>query len=219
MSPTTLVSARKSPNAPRERGAVILNRLRRFAAPAPSIIRLINGRLSADSLRHVLVSTMRCDVTLRNALSRLARQANFDSISVTQASHENIAIEDLVDHLGLSVARNGVIVAGLLDSIQPPHGQHLGAESWTGIWKHSVAVASMAETLAEAMADVDAGQAFACGLLHDIGKLALYACMPKGYARILDQVERHGNEFCDVERDLFSLDHTIAGKEIGRAHV
>ena len=58
------------------------------------------------------------------------------------------------------------------------------------------------------------GQAFVCGLLHDLGKIALDACLPKSYARVLELVERHGRCICDVERDLLGLDHTTAGRHL-----
>src|SRR5262245_36769570 len=53
-------------------------------------------------------------------------------------------------------------------------------------WKHSLAVACCAELLAEQLVETwgkEAGltpaEAFACGLMHDLGKVALDTALPK----------------------------------------
>jgi len=79
-------------------------------------------------------------------------------------------------------------------------------------------VACVAEKIGEKVAGPGVGsEAFVCGLLHDVGKIALDTCLPKAYARVVERVERHYACICDVEREIFGLDHTVAGRRlIGR---
>jgi signal transduction histidine kinase len=80
-------------------------------------------------------------------------------------------------------------------------------------WEHSVAVGLAAKWIAErrpGAQGVDA--AFACGLLHDMGKAALFACFPKSYARVADRVTRNREAYCDVENEVFGMDHAAVGR-------
>ncbi len=76
---------------------------------------------------------------------------------------------------------------------------------------HAVEVACMARELAP-LVDADAGDAFAAGLLHDIGQLLLLHRDPAGYVDILtgpwDHVER-----LRVEKDRYGTDHALLGAE------
>jgi signal transduction histidine kinase/HD-like signal output (HDOD) protein len=93
----------------------------------------------------------------------------------------------------------------------------------TGFWKHSLGVGCAAKLLAEAQ-PARAGsapwpvpnpeEAFVCGLLHDIGKVVLEACFVKSYDRVLAKVEAIRGCIADVEREVFGLDHTVAGQRL-----
>ncbi len=92
-----------------------------------------------------------------------------------------------------------------------------------GFWKHSLGVACVARLLAEAKATqagsvsaaaLNPEEVFACGLLHDLGKVALDACFPKSYDRVVAKVEASRGCIADVEREVFGLDHTVAGQRL-----
>src|SRR4051812_2336980 len=63
-----------------------------------------------------------------------------------------------------------------------------------GFWKHSIAVASASELIADGHLDlgVKPEEAFVAGLLHDLGKLVLDTILPRSYARVLGLAERRG---------------------------
>ena len=83
-------------------------------------------------------------------------------------------------------------------------------------WTHSLAVACCADLLAARLPhhEVAAPQAFLAGLLHDIGKAALDAALPKSYARVIDGVDLLRGNIADVERTVIGVDHHTAGRRL-----
>jgi len=87
-------------------------------------------------------------------------------------------------------------------------GTHLDAMK---LWQHSVAVGLTAKGVCIlAKRHGQAETAFLCGLLHDIGKIALDTCYPEAYAEVLQQVAG-GAYFVDAEREVLGMDHAEAG--------
>ena len=84
------------------------------------------------------------------------------------------------------------------------------------MWLHSIAVATVAETLARSAkaADLPPDEAFVCGLLHDVGKLALDHVLPRGYSRVVELTEVHQRNVAEFERKVIGLDHHTAGKRL-----
>ena len=82
-------------------------------------------------------------------------------------------------------------------------------------WEHSIAVAVAAEMIA-ARAGGETATAFACGLLHDVGKIALDACLPKSYAKVLASVRDGRGDIARSEREIIGTDHTVAGRRLAR---
>lgn len=85
-----------------------------------------------------------------------------------------------------------------------------------GLWLHSLAVAIAAEQIAKAHKDnqLPAEEAFVCGLLHDMGKLALDHVLPRSYGRVVELAALHQNDIAEVERKIVGLDHHTAGKRL-----
>jgi len=86
-----------------------------------------------------------------------------------------------------------------------------------GFWRHGLAVALAAERIAGSAArPISAPLAFVCGLLHDVGKIALDVCLPKSYARVLASVAGGRGNIAEVERRVIGFDHTLAGRRLAR---
>ncbi|HTW95268.1 MAG TPA: HDOD domain-containing protein, partial [Tepidisphaeraceae bacterium] len=88
-------------------------------------------------------------------------------------------------------------------------------------WKHSIAVACCAELLAEALvaaygkdAAITPPQGFLCGLLHDLGKVALDAMLPKSFAKVVEAADLLRGDIADLERTVIGLDHMVVGKRL-----
>ncbi len=85
-----------------------------------------------------------------------------------------------------------------------------------GFWAHCLGVAVAAERIAAAAKDKELNKddAFVCGLLHDVGKLALAWVLPKAYERVAELAEVHQNNVAEHERSLIGVDHHTAGKRL-----
>jgi putative nucleotidyltransferase with HDIG domain len=102
-------------------------------------------------------------------------------------------------------------------SVQPfEAGSQDDGEStdWLELWRHCLATAIAAEMIAAALPGIDAREAYVCGLLHDLGKLALWQVLPKSCRRVL-QAARDGNgNIADFEREILGVDHTVVGRRL-----
>jgi signal transduction histidine kinase/HD-like signal output (HDOD) protein len=85
-------------------------------------------------------------------------------------------------------------------------------------WRHSLAVATLCELIAAAhpqhLQPYTPSEAFVCGLLHDIGKLAAEHLLPKSYERVVQLTQQHQLNIADVERKVIGLDHHTIGKHL-----
>ena len=93
-----------------------------------------------------------------------------------------------------------------------------GGLDYAGFWRHCVAVGCATEKLApRAGVEIDPEAAYVCGLLHDLGKLALAEVFPKSYVRVLDAFRTHGGSVSDCERKILGADHCVMGRRLAEA--
>lgn len=78
------------------------------------------------------------------------------------------------------------------------------------LWRHSLAVALIAEELANELGGYQADQAFTAGLLHDIGKVIINQFLDTSKAEVIEEVSK-GGDFTEVERQVVGLTHMEAG--------
>ncbi|MFQ5491902.1 MAG: HDOD domain-containing protein, partial [Phycisphaerae bacterium] len=136
--------------------------------------------------------------------------------SDTGAGRGVTTVQQAVVLLGFTAVRNAVLSVKVYQTFAsaPRDGSALDRSEF---WKHSLAVACTAQLIAERVkGKASPGDAFVCGLLHDLGKVALDACLPKSYARVVRQTQARRACICDVERSVLGLDHTTAGKWLAK---
>jgi putative nucleotidyltransferase with HDIG domain len=82
-------------------------------------------------------------------------------------------------------------------------------------WKHCLGVACCAGSIARIIGGtISETEAFVLGLLHDLGKVALDAALPKSYERVLRRVREQKTDLTDAERAVFGVDHTVVGRRL-----
>ena len=81
---------------------------------------------------------------------------------------------------------------------------------------HCLASAIAAESAAALLDNPPRAGVFLCALLHDLGKLALDALLPKSYGRVLRTAADARRDLLQVERELLGVDHTVVGRRLGR---
>lgn len=89
----------------------------------------------------------------------------------------------------------------------------LAHPSMRALWRHNLACAAIAEQLALA-GFMDRDIAFTCGVMHDIGRLALAVVRPKEYIDLLGNYNGASGGILERERECFGKDHCQIGKEL-----
>lgn len=82
------------------------------------------------------------------------------------------------------------------------------------LWKHSVATAIMAKSIARHFKGVEPGTAFTVGLLHDIGKRFLSSFVASDFQKIMDRTYKDGLSFMTAEHEILGMDHAELGSMI-----
>jgi HD-like signal output (HDOD) protein len=92
-------------------------------------------------------------------------------------------------------------------------GKSIRIPAMRALWSHNLACGFIAEILATGTG-IDQGSAFTCGLLHDVGRLALAVLRPKEYLLLLEQHAGSPRSILQCEIDMFGFDHCDAGHEL-----
>jgi putative nucleotidyltransferase with HDIG domain len=92
-------------------------------------------------------------------------------------------------------------------------GKSLNLPAMRTLWRHNMACALIAEQLASA-GFIDKDTAYTCGVLHDIGRLALATVRPKEYALLLGAHSGSPESLLKAERDMFGRDHCELGRQL-----
>jgi putative nucleotidyltransferase with HDIG domain len=81
------------------------------------------------------------------------------------------------------------------------------------LWRHSLGVATCARALAERL-DINPEIAFTTGLLHDIGKLLMFAAAPAACAEVQQRCNTTDTPLLAAEIAVFGYDHAAAGGQL-----
>jgi len=124
----------------------------------------------------------------------------------------------IVEALGVEAVVRTALTAGLVRALgSEAFGARGGALDRVEFWRHCVAVAVAAELAAGHVSGGPSGLlAYACGLLHDVGKCGLDAAVPKSYARVLAAARAGAESLAQVEREELGVDHALAGRRLAR---
>jgi len=193
----------------RERVELILGQLDQLPTLPTVVARLLAVAGSDDSSARDLVRIIEPDPSLTACILRMVRRTDLGIRS------QGMTVARAVTLLGFRAVRNAALSTQFCETLSVRGEDESATARRRGLWKHSLAVGCAAEMIAERTGGAGAGgEAFVCGLLHDIGKIALDTCLPKSYARVLERSEHQPVCVCDMEREILGLDHTSAGKRL-----
>lgn len=80
-----------------------------------------------------------------------------------------------------------------------------------GFWLHSIGVGIVSRMIARISANIDAESLFTCGIMHDIGRVALCAHFPEDFKAILDIKNQENCSMLEAE-EMYGLKHTLVGR-------
>jgi putative nucleotidyltransferase with HDIG domain len=183
-----------------------LNSLPTLPAVAVRLLQItVNTRTQANEV----VELIQSDQSLTSKIITISTRAN------KGISRKSVSLSKAVVMLGFDTIRNAVLsikVFETLGGVSSPTQGHFKREEF---WKHSLAVACTAKMLIKEIDPrVDEEEAFVCGLLHDMGKVALDACLPRSFSRVVQIAESSLANIADVEKKVLGIDHTVVGKRL-----
>ncbi len=112
--------------------------------------------------------------------------------------------------LGLSAVKNIAIAASIARLFK---GKRISENfSAADLWRHSVAVAVCARTIAKCSRHaVMTDEVFVAGLIHDIGTLVERQSFPDEFAEVINRCTTGDIRFLDCEREVIGADHQAFG--------
>ncbi|HMI31968.1 MAG TPA: HDOD domain-containing protein [Candidatus Limnocylindrales bacterium] len=114
-------------------------------------------------------------------------------------------VELAVVVLGADTIRDLVLGAAVFQTLDPTW------KTLTGLWSHSLACGVAARALADRCRYRLDAEAFAAGMLHDIGKVVLRQTFPERYEAAVALVREQGISMVEAERGVLGSDHAEVG--------
>src|SRR3954463_14344051 len=144
-------------------------------------LRVLEVTASDNSSAGEVIKLVESDPSLTARILQLVHRADMG------VRGDITSVDRAVKLLGFDAVRSAVLAVSVFQTFQHTNPKQPSTFSREAFWKHCVAVGCCCELLAEIMPKercVDPGEAFVCGLLHDIGKVALDAMLPKSFSRV-----------------------------------
>lgn len=155
-----------------------------------------------DTSIGVLAAKIEVDQGLVARLLRVANSAFYGLQRRVSSVHDAIVV------LGTGNIHSLILAASLSDYVKdgmPAKEMHLPT-----FWKHSIAVATCARALAPRIG-CDGNNAFAAGLLHDIGRLVLARHYPRHMAEVRRYQQHLDCYLWEAEQQVLGIDHAGIG--------
>ncbi|MEZ6192360.1 MAG: HDOD domain-containing protein [Phycisphaerales bacterium] len=194
--------------------------------------RLLSLTSSDDSNARQVIELVSADPSLTTKVLSLCRTAD------KGLNNDALTVDRAVVLLGFNAIRNAVLSVKVFEMFGP--GAQRPGKASTGdpntphaleqpnnpacfdraaFWMHCLAVGVTAELIAKAhpkRKDLVPDEAFVCGLLHDIGKIALDFVLPRSFDRVVELTDLNQANIAEYERRVIGIDHNTAGKRLAQ---
>lgn len=195
-----------------KRAELIIQQLDQLPTLPTVAVRVLEVTASDSAHVNEVVRLIHTDQSLTTRILQLCNRAEMG------VRNQITTVERAVILLGFEAVRSAVLAVSVFQTFGPTT-QNAGAHfKRDDFWKHSIAVACAAEKLAELSRQQNlAAEAFVCGLLHDLGKVALDAVLPKSFDKVVEAADILRGDIADVERSVIGIDHMVIGKRLAEA--
>ncbi|MGO8704879.1 MAG: HDOD domain-containing protein [Candidatus Brocadiia bacterium] len=155
-----------------------------------------------------LEKMMSADPALVAKLLRMSNSAYF-------GSHNKVtSINEAVVRIGLKITRMTVLSFSLEEEISPKIPESFQIDQF---WRHALTTAIGARIVAERIWPAKRDDAFAAGILQDLGMLALQCALPDRYAEVFETRRAHPTTHIEeVEQRVLGFTHARVGSELLR---
>ena len=127
-------------------------------------------------------------------------------------ANEVTSVQQALVVLGFVQARNIAISSAITSAYTPDALNALFRIS--AFWRHSLAVGFRAADIAARGRRLDVPSAFTAGILHNIGRLAMFYHDPAGVDQAVATAMGEDRSLEEVERELLGYDHASLGGEL-----
>jgi two-component system, cell cycle response regulator len=169
--------------------------------PSPSGVALAVLRLdeSDDQSMAEITHLIQTDPALCGRLLKLANSAGM------ARNRPAASVNDAINQVGTRMARS--IALGFSLVSQHSRGPCQGFD-YKRYWSHSLAMGIASKAAARMLGKIAPHESFTCGLLAQVGRLALACVYPEIYSEILAQVKvGNATDLSQLERSHFAMDH------------
>jgi putative nucleotidyltransferase with HDIG domain len=172
----------------------------------PSIVyelnRVINDPMSSTSDVEKIMAN---DASLTTKVLKLANSAYYAIPGGVTNLQRAIA------YIGYDTINQLALSASIINSLGPK-SHHLF--DLPGFWKHSLGVAMASEVIAKEAKYRTPSDLFTCGLVHDMGKVALFNVAEEQFLESVSFAREHKQSLVEAEEALDSPRHTHIGFEL-----
>jgi putative nucleotidyltransferase with HDIG domain len=168
-----------------------------FPAIAQRVLALVGNE---DVAIKELGDLVKLDPSFSAELLRFANSALFG------ARHEVKSVSQAMIMLGLDRVKTMATLVAVNRMVR----SSMRVAALHKVWVHSLATALISEEAAR-VTGIAADAAYTAGLLHNLGTLGLMSAYPEEYSRMLEVTQEFGFDLLQTERDLFDIDHCLAG--------
>ena len=180
-----------------------LDKIRPFPTAASRILELAN---SPDCDVREMTRLLECEPSVAGKIIAMANSPLYGvAREITSISHSIVRLGfNSVSQLAVSVYSKELFEAG--DPAQ--------ANERSLIFRHSIAIGSVAKVLAANLKMAPPDQAFLAGVLHDIGRLLFFDVVAEEYVQLLKKFP--SGETTESEQKKFGTDHATVGNQCGQ---
>jgi len=190
-----------------KRVEAVLQQLDQLPTLPSVVLRVLEVTGSDSTSASDVVPLIQSDLSLTTKILQLVHRADMG------VRGDVTSVDRAVVLLGFEAVRSAALAISVFETMEKCPGKKDGHFERASFWKHSLAVACCAELLAGEIG-IPASEAFVCGLLHDLGKVALDAALPKSFDRVIEAADLLRGNIADVERKVIGLDHMVVGKRL-----
>jgi HD-like signal output (HDOD) protein len=164
-----------------------------------------------------LLSSADCDIDILNeALSHdpalVARLIKVSNSSLYGGYQDTGSLKQALVRLGMRTTRS-LVVAASTRTLFPMDSSRKGLLG-RSLWEHAVQSGLAARRVAEFTRRADPDEAFAGGVLHDIGKVIILLNMPEEFSELYQRLEQGAPDSVTVEREVLGFDHVMVGDRL-----
>ncbi|MFA5863836.1 MAG: HDOD domain-containing protein [Phycisphaerae bacterium] len=214
---TMTIESASSDQARSKRVELIIRQMESLPTISVVATRLLQATTSKESSIKEVISLIQSDQSLTAKILGLTRKAY---LGLGESAN---TVEKAVVMLGFEAVKNAVLSIQVFEAFggkgktkNKGIGEHEKFNRQE-FWKHCLAVACTAQLIVEQMPNrkgLDPNEIFVCGLLHDLGKVALDTCLPKSFERVVEIAVNNHTSISDVERRILGMDHAAIGKRL-----